>query len=421
MIKHILKIIWAQRRTNGWIFLELMIVTCVLWMMADNLYGDLRTYFTPLGYDITNTWRFNLSELNEKAPDYVAPEDYTSDQTNDLLTLMSNIRQNPAVEEVCMAYFSSPYSYGNRWWGIVPMDGDTTIAKQRSFQMRTVSIEYFDLFRVKDKQGNPVSAQLKDIHNPIVITADMEDLFYHGESAKGRKVNLYGSDEAITIAAVAEPVRANDYSKADPGFYNVLMGSSLVKTVNEFGSASRAELCVRMKQRYTQDDMNRLLEEMGDRLTVNNLYVYGARSIESFRDDQLRNHRSEQKKQFALMAFLLINVFFGIVGTFWLRTQYRQAELGLRVAVGASRLSLKKYLITEGMLLLLLTVPVLAFVVLNMAYFDLLDSRITASFTSFLITIGGTYLLMAIIITLGIWFPIRKIEKLAPAEALHYE
>ena len=28
MIKHILKIIWHQRRNNGWIFVELLLVFC---------------------------------------------------------------------------------------------------------------------------------------------------------------------------------------------------------------------------------------------------------------------------------------------------------------------------------------------------------------------------------------------------------
>ena len=30
-----------------------------------------------------------------------------------------------------------------------------------------------------------------------------------------------------------------------------------------------------------------------------------------------------------MMAFLLVNVFFGIVGTFWLRTERRRSEIGL--------------------------------------------------------------------------------------------
>lgn len=421
MIKHILKIIWTQRKNNAWIFLELVVVICALWWMADKLYVDLRTYYSPLGYDITNTWRFKLSKLNPRSPNFVKEEEYTSNQTEDLLTLMSHIRQHPSVEEVCVTYYSCPYSYGDMSRGIKPIDGDTTIASERSFQMRRVSIEYFDVFRIKDKNGNPITPQIDGIHNPIIISEDMEELFYHGEQAKGRKVNYSEAEEAITIAAVSTPIRMDDYSRSEPCFFNCATGSGFVDLVNGFG-ADNAELCVRMKQHATLEDMNQLLAEMGERLTVNNLYVFGVRAIEDFKNERLNSRESDRNKQLSLMLFLLINVFFGIVGTFWLRTQYRQAELGLRIAVGSSRLSLKKYLFIEGLCLLILTLPLVALFIANMAYMDKLDSyRIAFSFVRFLITIGGTYLLMAVMICLGIWFPVRKVNKIAPAEALHYE
>jgi hypothetical protein len=389
--------------------------------MTDQLYVDLRTYYSPLGYDITNTWRFKLSKLNPGSPDFIKEEDYVSNQTEDLLTLMSHIRQHPSVEEVCATYYSCPYSYGNSWRGLTPIDGDTTIASERSFQIRNVSIEYFDVFRIKDKNGNLITPQIEGIHNPIIISEDMEELFYHGEQAKGRKVKYSEAEEAITIAAVSAPIRVDDYSRSDPCFFNCATGSGFVDLVTGFGAES-AELCVRMKQYATLDDMNKLLAEMGERLTVNNLYVYGVRATEEFRNESLGERDSDRNKQLSLMLFLLVNVFFGIVGTFWLRTQYRQAELGLRIAVGASRVSLKKYLFIEGLCLLILTLPLVALFIANMAYMDKLDSyRIAFSFVRFFITIGGTYLLMSGMICLGIWFPVQKVNKIAPAEALHYE
>ena len=40
MIKHIFKIIWAQRKSNGWILGELVIVMCALWFMMDKLWVE---------------------------------------------------------------------------------------------------------------------------------------------------------------------------------------------------------------------------------------------------------------------------------------------------------------------------------------------------------------------------------------------
>ena len=38
MIRHILTLIWNQRRSNVWIFLELLLVAAILWVVTDAFY-----------------------------------------------------------------------------------------------------------------------------------------------------------------------------------------------------------------------------------------------------------------------------------------------------------------------------------------------------------------------------------------------
>ena len=66
MIRHILKIMWNQRCSNGWIFAELAVVAAVLWMMIDTFWVDYRTYHAPLGFDIGNVWRFEVKRFGCK-------------------------------------------------------------------------------------------------------------------------------------------------------------------------------------------------------------------------------------------------------------------------------------------------------------------------------------------------------------------
>lgn len=122
------------------------------------------------------------------------------------------------------------------------------------------------------------------------------------------------------------------------------------------------------------------------------------------------------------MVFMLVNVFFGIIGTFWLRMQNRKGEIGLRMALGAHRITLERYMYTEGLCLLAFTLPLLIIFAFNMVYMDQLDSyRQPLTFMRFLMTFGFTYLLMGVMICIGVWFPVRKVVRLAPAEALRYE
>ena len=520
MIRHILKIMWNQRRSNGWIFAELAVVAAVLWMMIDTFWVDYRTYHAPLGFDIGNVWRFKLSDLDAKAPGYVPdslyhssdPEDltrlmtqirqnpevedvcvtfyscpysngnswrevkpvdgdtiyammidtfwvdyrtyhaplgfdignvwrfklsdldakapgyvpdslYHSSDPEDLTRLMTQIRQNPEVEDVCVTFYSCPYSNGNSWREVKPVDGDTIYAAHmESFQMRNVTPEYFRLFRIRTVDGEPVYDKVAGRHNVIVITPEMAEGFYHGApNIVGRRVYHGGHDLSSEIAAVSTSIRTNEYERPEASYFQCLEGETYNSTVSSFG-ASSAEFCVRMKRPYTQNEMNLFLDGMGERLKVNNLYVYGITPISSFREQQLSQKEREANNKISLMVFMLVNVFFGIIGTFWLRMQNRKGEIGLRMALGAHRITLERYMYTEGLCLLAFTLPLLIIFAFNMVYMDQLDSyRQPLTFMRFLMTFGFTYLLMGVMICIGVWFPVRKVVRLAPAEALRYE
>ena len=47
MVKHIWKMIWNQRGSNGWIFLELLLVFGGLWAMMDSMVVSWYIYRQP--------------------------------------------------------------------------------------------------------------------------------------------------------------------------------------------------------------------------------------------------------------------------------------------------------------------------------------------------------------------------------------
>lgn len=421
MIKHIIKIIWSQRKANSWIFAELLIVVCAVWWMSDQLYVDMRTYYSPMGYDISNTWRFQLDLFGQNAPGYVSEENHTTTNAEDLLQLMTQIKQHPSVENVCVAFYSVPYSYGNSWTNILPVDGDT-LYNEQNFQCRYVSAEYFDMFRIKDVKGKSITEQLSGAHNPVVVSEDMAQKFFHVNDASGKQLKYPGDNtEYMQIVATSVPYRNNGYLRSEPFFYKIITPLN----INDYfggNSARNAEFCVRMKQPLSQEGINDFLRDMGDRLVVNNLHVYSANSIESVRDIQISGTVNTQNRKIALMVFLLVNVLFGIIGTFWLRSQSRRGEVGLRIALGASRFDIRSFMYLEGLSILFLTIPFTLAFVLNMLYLDVPDTyRLPYTAGRFLIIYFGSYLLMSAMICIGIWLPVRRTEQIAPAEALHYE
>lgn len=422
MIKHLYKLIWAQRRTNGWIFAELLVVMCAVWWMADKLFVDLKTYHTPLGFDITNTWNFKMKKISTDSPSYIPDSLLPTTVEEDLQQLVRHLQQHPAIAEVSFSIASLPYSPGLFRNDIRPVDGDTANRQGQFFAVKYVNPNFFNLFRILDINGQPLTSQLTSVtEDDAIVTLDMAENFFHERNVKGRKLGFSGGTYTIPIIGVTQSIRLNEFDKGDLFYYQFIMPDFMNYIINRYG-AGMVDISVRTKQHLSQDDMDRLLEEMGPRLQVNNLKINTATSFEEIRKDSLKAPLDMLRKNLSFIVFLLLNIFLGIVGTFWLKTQHRQGELGLRIAIGASRWDLRKYIYMEALLLLLLTVPFTLAFMLNMAFLDILDTyRQPLSITRFAVTYIGSYLLMGGMICLGIWFPVHKISRIAPAEALHYE
>lgn len=422
MIKHIWTMIWNQRSSNGWIFMELLLVFGVLWIMMDSMLVSLCTYQRPLGFDITNVYKVNIGKKAAGIPGYKPDSLLNTSTGEDLVRLTGNIRRAPEVDEVCIANASCPYTWSNSWTMLVRADADTSM-KADYFQCFRTTLSYFDVLRIKDREGRPLRPIVENNIGDLAITADLEDKFFEGESGIGQQVKWSAWDtESITIAAVTSPIRQNEFSVSTPCLYRLMRTDEEVVEMISWAKAENVDCLVRMKDGFKAEEMEAFLDKMGQQLEVNNLYVSCVIPLEEQRPVILKGRMDNLKKKIALVGFMLVNVFFGIVGTFWLRTQYRRGEIGLRSALGASRGTLKRYLDVEGLSLLAFTIPLVLIFIANTLYFDLPDTaKMAYTWWRFLVAFGGAFLLLAAMIWVGIWFPARRIAKMDPAEALHYE
>lgn len=119
------------------------------------------------------------------------------------------------------------------------------------------------------------------------------------------------------------------------------------------------------------------------------------------------------------------------MGTFWYRIRVRRDEVGLRMAMGATRANIRKMLVLEGLCLLaVVTLPAML-IETQLVYLGLIDTlgqgRNNLGYLPdrlvlrFILTNLLTWVLLAVAIVVAIWLPADKAAKLAPADALHYE
>ena len=421
MIKQIFKMIWNQRRLNGWIWMELLVVFVALWYLVDMFVVQLYSYTRPMGYDITNCWKLSLDVYPEDADEYVNDTTRTQTEGEALAKILERLRRAPEVDNACVAFYSSPYSGGNSWTQIMPCTADSSKFKEQSYHQYIVSAEFYDVFRIKSREGKPLSELLTQKQLSYFITPALEKDFFGSQSAVGQKVRYPGSTREIHIAAVTAPVRITEFVKPEPELFFTMWPKELERQVNATG-ASNMEVTVRMKEELTSEQMGHFLNRMKNQLTENNLYITGMEDMKQQRSDRLQYEWRKISINLLLSVFILLNVLFGITGTFWLRIEQRRCETGLRMALGSTRRRVGWFFTAEGWLLLTTVVPLVLVVIFNMVHMEIPDLyNLSFTWWRFAVSFGGVLLLMGLIIALGTWLPARRAMKLQPAEALHYE
>lgn len=423
MLRHIFTIIYNQRKQNIFIFLELLLVACLLWAISDSLCVDIYTEKQPMGVDIESVYELHLSVANE-----AALEDSSGYRrvAEDFLKLVDNVRQCPEVEAASVSISAIPYTWSSNWSYLIAASDTTTPSDL--CQMFYVMPEYFQVLHIQTPEGRPVYDEA--VRNPgeFILSQTLAEKLFPGVSAVGReaKYGNFGGESEIPrkIASVTAPRRKTDFERAEPVYYVLWRSEKDVLDLCENASLlpTSFDFLIRMRPNFQPSAMADFLQKNSARLSVGDVYVSSYTSIDDYKTDMLKGRMDNQKKKTALVVFMLVNIFFGIIGTFWLRTQSRRAEIGLRAALGASKQSLQLQLYLEGLVLLALTLPLTLIFIGNMLLADLPDTyRLDYTWWRFVFPVIGSYLLLSAMILVGISFPARKIARMNPAETLHYE
>lgn len=110
------------------------------------------------------------------------------------------------------------------------------------------------------------------------------------------------------------------------------------------------QLFIRVKPDAVKDFARRFSSDMRDQLMLG---PYFLGSIQSSDELMKVNWPAEDLNGiYAITVFLILNIFLGIIGTFWYRTEARRSEIGLRLALGSTKQGVKLLIFGETVLLL---------------------------------------------------------------------
>lgn len=414
MIRHLLKIIWNEKKTNAWILLEFIVVFCIFWFCLDYFYFIGKSYLEPQGYDDSYTYKVMINT------DYFSPEPDKETKSLFLTTMLNHIKQYPGVEAVAVSQSGMPYSW-SMYGSQLKVNNDSVY---HSVYVRDVTPSFFEVFRIEFTKGAAFSEHTSD--RQMVIFPDRHGGLGAypdaGLLADTVREIIYQTEFANTVTGITTPVKTS----FDRPFY-----SGIYTQFDMNDGSPENEITLRVSPEADEGFAERFEKDMKSSFTMGRYSFNSLKSIQKLREEALKREANENiKSVMAITIFLIANIFLGIIGTFWSRIQSRRPEIGLRIAMGSSKRKVRGMLFGEMLLMLFLASIVSTYICLNLGQMDILEGlgipladRVMAGMgaeqdlINYLITFG----FLALVSSIAVWFPARLSTKIQPAEALREE
>lgn len=401
-------------RSNLWVMTELLLVSVVMWYVVDYMYVQARVYAEPRGFDTSHCYLVEMGELTDKSPDFIANDTLIAEEVKELA---DRLARRPEIEAVGLSQNSYPYNGSNSSAEVVY----DTLQSPGGVIRRLVTPGFVRVFRYEGTRGE-TPEQLSQLLGKRENFLASDHLY---EQRYGRKLTpLVGkpfflfndTTQTRRLAAALKPVRYSDYEQACSSL-------SIVASLPQSWYNTHLELCVRVKEGQDVDFIQRLKADSEKQLRIGNVFIANIRSFVDIRRNFQQSWGNELRNYLFGMGFLMLNIFLGLLGIFWFRTQQRRSEIALLKALGSTNRGVFGRLLTEGLLLLgIAAVPAIAVSgVLAHQEMNAWMNGTTLEVGRFIITTLISLVLIAGMILLGIWFPARKAMKVEPAEALHEE
>ncbi len=433
MEKKIFTQIRNEWRSNFFLALELLVVFVVLWYIVDWCCTTARVYFAPMGFDTEHCYNLTVNRLTPNSALY-DPNLTIEDDMDALLEIAERLRHRPGVEAVAISQNCIPYGDGSN--GIEVFVDTVSV----HIMHRLAQSDYLRLFRiqgvaVQDADGRTVHTTSSDSLAAVLkpgtmilsrnAVAKYESLGMPDATALlGRQLPLWNpdSDNRLRVTGIAEPTRWNHFETADQWGGPFIATDFPREVMMEFENTAYLQLSLRVSPDADHGFMDALMADADRLYRVGNTYLLDIQPFSQLRYVNELENVNEVKAQLCILGFLLLNIFLGVIGTFWFRTQHRRKEVALRMAMGSTRRGIFLRLIAEGLLLLTLAAVPAAIIALNIGVAELVDvTQLPFDASRFFLALVLSWLLMAVMIVVGVWYPARRAMKIQPAEALHDE
>lgn len=388
MIRQTIYLIWNQRRKNLGLSFEIFFSFLVLFAVFSFGLNNLDKYLTPLGFSYEKIW--NIESLDRGTD-------------NDSLALevdkiiYQNLKSFAEIDEISYCRYNVPYS-GSTITDDIKLDGATFEAQIHLVEdnfLNTMGIELIEgHWFTEEDRAHPQIA--------VLITEDLAKLLFPDESAIGKK--LMYSEEGNRIVGVTKNyhykgrVGGVDHAVFIQKRSNQILPSLLLK-VNDRADATFEERLQNMLQQIVP----------GSRVRI--------KYLEEMRDEHLLMSIIPTLLLGIIGSFLIFNVALGIFGVLGKNINRRKQEIGLRKALGSTKIEIMGQFILEIIVLTTMSLILGLFFAIQFPLLGFLEVKAGIYLLAIAFAIFSIYLL----VFLCTLIPSARAAELHPAIALREE
>lgn len=409
MIFHLFKLIRNQWKSNVWIMAELFISFICLCAVTTSLYTLVSRYWIDKGFDMNHVYMASYVKKPVDSPDY----DTTRDNVADLRELAARIRKSPEIDAVGFTTSEAcPYSLNT---STDVFYGDSA---RVSAVHGTLTPEIVDVLRL----SSPVAGidLKKEVKNGTWLISESAMAELYGKNVV--LAHLYKNKKKTeTIPCVLANYINNEYNNIKECIWKIESEANLIGKKHD--NFTMPVLLFRVKPEADYNFHDFFFSSLRNQLVSGNHVIVDITPVNEHRNSLLNMSGVNMLygTGYFLCAFFIVCILLGIIGTFWFRTEARTSEIGLRMALGATRKQIRNQMWGEGLLLFsLVWFPGVIIFYLIHDTFKLYETSLSGWAFCLTVMLIVT-LFMVLLIMVGIWYPARRASRINPVDALHYE
>ncbi len=395
MIRHLVKLVWARKRSNALLILEIFVSFLVVFGVAILFVSNSRRFASPLGFQWSSTYSVSSSyadmDLAQRKPE-------SEEKTGEILRELGSL---PNVESVAavtmtpfeMAFMTTVFEYGDR--NVSAAFNRMTDDAAGILELHIIEGRWFD-----------ASDDALD-WTPVVINQQLRDDLFPGIDALGKPIV---EDKSQRVVGVVEHFRwGGELSEVGPAVV-FRLSSALPNT------RCPTQFLVRTAPGVNTAEFEELAQKRVKSIVPE--WTITIKSLEEARRLNLRMAMVPIVLAAVIAGSLIIMVMLGMVGVFWQSVTARTHEIGLRRAMGSTRSGVYVQFLSEILIVTAIGAGLATLLIVQMPLLGLLGD---IGWSTILSALGVAATVIALLSTVSGLYPAWIAARVRPVDALHDE